>query len=104
MGPDISFIPFSSVLILFQSTGPVWDPTDGRVRVALDFDISIHGSRVGPDFHKLKPNLIVEIFQSTGPVWDPTELPENLTLASIFQSTGPVWDPTFGIAYALSPI
>ena len=103
---------------IFQSTGPVWDPTTIRNNIFISKKrISIHGSRVGPDqpavgqnnplyanFNPRVPcgtrlfscasSLYCLIFQSTGPVWDPTRRSCSEKIWKIFQSTGPVWDPT----------
>ena len=38
-------------IIIFQSTGPVWDPTNSVLILNQLRTISIHGSRVGPDLH-----------------------------------------------------
>ena len=94
-GTRLALFRYLFKLFAFQSTGPVWDPTQS------------HFSGEG-----------IKVFQSTGPVWDPTAFfptlivpvvnfnprvpcgtrPPRLNkfiIVIIFQSTGPVWDPTF---------
>ena len=62
----------SGHLIIFQSTGPVWDPTCIEIILLSEYLISIHGSRVGPDYKQAWDDVLFWAFQSTGPVWDPT--------------------------------
>ena len=49
VGPDLLFWVLLFLYAIFQSTGPVWDPTCKHIKLTRDLEISIHGSRVGPD-------------------------------------------------------
>ena len=48
-GPDIGLFDSSDCADLFQSTGPVRDPTSSSAPCSPGANISIHGSREGPD-------------------------------------------------------
>ena len=58
--------------MIFQSTGPLRDPTvtDGNI-YTVSF-ISIHRSLAGPDYKFGYRNMDTPEFQSTGPLRDPT--------------------------------
>ena len=82
VGPDEIRSFTLTISSVFQSTGPVWDPTTPIINLKLS-----------------------ALFQSTGPVWDPTPFQVvRFSLPSLFQSTGPVWDPTSCKSGTLSPI
>ncbi len=79
---------------IFQSAGPVWDPTTVRLPLLLYRSISIRGSRVGPDFGGSvvgRRDYISIRGSRVGPD-RARALPERHLF--IFQSAGPVWDPT----------
>ena len=52
---------------LFQSTGPVWDPTITSPKNEPASVISIHGSRVGPDFAAVNSKSVFKYFNPRVP-------------------------------------
>ena len=56
------------VLVIFQSTRPVWGATDNRHISAGIIDISIHAPRVGRDQLRAATAVYTVRFQSTRPV------------------------------------
>ena len=113
--PTVS--PSTACSGLFQSTGPLRDPTQGNFFRFREGDISIHRSLAGPDDHPrslrsrafyfnpqvpcgtrrpqaayLRPQNFISIHRSlAGP--DDCTLIQNSS-CGIFQSTGPLRDPT----------
>ena len=73
----------------FQSTAPVWGPTDYRRFAAAYVEISIHGPRVGADKHLPDTCLPGTLFQSTAPVWGPTRPPGHRRLRRHFNPRPP---------------
>ena len=78
----------------FQSTAPVWGPTDHNEVRKGGHHISIHGPRVGADRSFTRWSISSARFQSTAPVWGPTADGTQYNSATVFQSTAPVWGPT----------
>ena len=70
-GPDIGRLSDEVVEEIFQSTGPLRDPTQAG-----------------------DGNGLSDRFQSTGPLRDPTDYGDVKLLTLGFQSTGPLRDPT----------
>ena len=105
---------------LFQSTAPVWGPTNTADCVTSPTDISIHGPRVGGRLADPFQYVNGIQFQSTAPVWGPTRSSASIAYSvkisihgprvgadtgtapeygsSEFQSTAPVWGPTRSVA------
>ena len=74
VGADLSCAANGSFHALFQSTAPVWGPTDFPDFRVIRYNISIHGPRVGADAIEEYGEPLGAIFQSTAPVWGPTIL------------------------------
>ena len=105
------------VIVLFQSTLPVWGATIVGYQNLDELKISIHAPRVGSDrmdgsshssmsyFNPRSPcgerlqyladSGLGSIFQSTLPVWGATPRPGSWPVLPEFQSTLPVWGATF---------
>ena len=82
-----------SRILLFQSAGPVWDPTVVPDGLAEYINISIRGSRVGPDIRGLD-YLFIQNISIRGSRVGPDVIISLPPLSNLFQSAGPVWDPT----------
>ena len=87
----------------FQSTAPVWGPTDPNCQITVDGKISIHGPRVGADTTNTARMGTGRTFQSTAPVWGPTSCWILINALTLFQSTAPVWGPTVHKTFSHSP-
>ena len=75
VGADNQAINLYDTVKVFQSTAPVWGPTD-----------------TGMKYYPL-----VWLFQSTAPVWGPTLELYAYIDGQLFQSTAPVWGPTANV-------
>ena len=95
VGADMTIALISSSIPPFQSTAPVWGPTNSGDIIPFYCNISIHGPRVGADLAQLMEITPTVAFQSTAPVWGPTQKIRRLPdPPGEFQSTAPVWGPT----------
>ena len=82
----------------FQSTAPVWGPTNQKGKQVFGRIISIHGPRVGAD-HIGNATLIRRIdFNPRPPCGGRLGLRGIGNLINLFQSTAPVWGPTLLVA------
>ena len=60
------------MLVLFQSTLPVWGATEGMLAILTAKKISIHAPSVGSDVIPIPGRRDIVTFQSTLPVWGAT--------------------------------
>ena len=81
--------------MIFQSTAPVWGPTDRGDEWQLIVDISIHGPRVGADAASKLQSLKLLPISIHGPrVGADFDAVQRAAISKKFQSTAPVWGPT----------
>ena len=81
---------------LFQSTAPVWGPTDYSDYLCENTIISIHGPRVGADCDIQEPSGGHPISIHGPRVGADLGCGVNNNTQQKFQSTAPVWGPTRG--------
>ena len=78
-----NFLALFRICERFQSTAPVWGPTNAGDIIPFYCNISIHGPRVGADIRHGGNKTTVLIFQSTAPVWGPTGKALNKIMVDI---------------------